>query len=111
MNKKLTICLLTAPLLGLALSAQAQVTFSVGPKAGLNTTSSHFAPDERFASQGVTITSATSYRSGLEVGIIGAIGFGHFLVQPAVLYSQKGFGVEGTQSNVQGIDGTIPAPY
>lgn len=94
-----------------ATTSQAQVTFSVGPKVGLNVATTRFVPDERSFSQGSVTTSNTSYRSGFEAGILGSIGFGHFQVQPAVLYSQKGFDIAGTQSNVISTDGTQPAPY
>jgi hypothetical protein len=95
----------------LALMAQAQVTFRLGPQVGLNVATTRYAPDERYLSYGAVTTSITSYRPGFEAGVLGSIGFGHFLVQPAVLYSQKGFHVRGTQSNVMATDGTIPAPY
>jgi len=111
MNKQFIIYLATGSLLELALSAHAQVTFRVGPKVGLNVTTARFAPNEQLLNQGIVITNNTSYQTGLEVGVIGSIGFSHFLVQPAILYSQKGYRMHGTQSNVQSIDGTIPAPY
>jgi hypothetical protein len=81
MNKHLTNYLFIGSLLGLALRAHAQVTFRVGPTVGLNVTTARFAPNEQLLNQGVTITTNTSYR------------------------------MHGTQSNVQSIDGTIPAPY
>ncbi|MFD1874305.1 hypothetical protein [Hymenobacter bucti] len=101
MNKHLTTYLAIGSLLGLALRAHAQVTFRVGPKAGLNVTTARFAPDEQLLNQGVTITTNTSYRPGLEVGVGGAIGFGHFLVQPAVLYSQQAINDQIRLSNQQ----------
>jgi len=67
-----------------ATAAQAQVTFGIGPKVGYNLVSVRYrdaaAPDQR-----------AGYRSGLETGLMASIGFGHFAVQPAVLYSQRGF--------------------
>jgi hypothetical protein len=93
----------------LALSAQAQVTFRVGPRVGLNIATTRFAPDESYP--GAVTTSRTSARPGFEAGVVASLGFGHFQLQPAVLYSQKGFHVQGTQSNVIGTDGTQPAPY
>jgi hypothetical protein len=85
MNKHLIPYLALGSLLELALRAHAQVSSRVGPKVGLSVTIACFAPNEQLLHQGVTITTNTSYRPGLEVGVIGAIGFGHFLVQPALL--------------------------
>ena len=111
MTNRFTISFFTGTFALLTLSAQAQISFSVGPRVGLNVATTRFAPNEQFRNQGVVITSSTSSRPGFEVGVMGSMGFGHFRVQPAVLYSQKGFHVQGTESNVIGTDGTQPAPY
>jgi hypothetical protein len=66
----------------LALMAQAQVTFRMGPKVGLNIATTRSAPDERFISYGAVTTSITSYRPGFEVGVLGSNGFGHFSTTP-----------------------------
>lgn len=109
MNKPIITFLLFAGLGGLTRTAQAQLALSVGPRVGLTLATTRFAPDERYP--GVVTTSITSARPGLELGVVGSLSFGHWLVQPAVLYSQKGFHVQGTRSNVISTDGTIPAPY
>ena len=79
---------LTAGLLLLVATAQAQVTFSVGPRVGLNLANVPFKDQYR--------TYRTTARAGLEAGLVANVGFGHFAVQPAVLYSQKGFAVADT---------------
>ncbi len=62
--------------------AHAQVHLSYGPKVGYNLATTDF---KNFPN------STTSYRSGLEAGIMGSAAIGHFALQPAVLYSQKGY--------------------
>lgn len=70
----------------LAGTAQAQTTFSIGPRVGLNISSAHF-PN----------TSLPSYpsRAGLEAGLTSTVQFGHFAVQPSLLFSQKGYRTSG----------------
>ena len=66
----------------LAGTAHAQATFSVGPRLGGSVTSAHF-PEE----------SRASYESrlGFEAGLLGNLQFGHFAVQPSLLFSQRGY--------------------
>ena len=66
----------------LAATAHAQTTFSVGPRVGLNLSTVHL-PE----------TYADSYysRAGFEAGLTGSVQFGHFALQPSVLFSQKGY--------------------
>jgi hypothetical protein len=71
----------------LAGTAQAQATFSVGPRVGLNVSRVHFPVDYR--------TSSTS-RAGFEAGLTSNIQFGHFALQPSLLFSQKGNGSSGS---------------
>lgn len=84
MPKSSFLALLTASLALAATAAQAQVTFGIGPKVGYNLANVRYrdadAPGQR-----------ADYRSGLEAGAMAALGWGHFAVQPAVLYSQRGF--------------------
>jgi hypothetical protein len=70
----------------LAGTAHAQATFSVGPRVGLNMSTLHFPVDYR--------TSSTS-RAGFEAGLTGNVQFGHFALQPSLLFSQKGSGSSG----------------
>jgi len=66
----------------LATTAQAQATFSVGPRLGGNSTSAHFSE-----------TYGASYESrlGFEAGLLGNLQLGHFAVQPSLLFSQRGY--------------------
>ena len=75
--------LFVATSLLLASSAQAQTTFSIGPRVGLNVATANF----RYKS--------SSRHAGLEVGLTGNLQLGHFAVQPSVLFSQKGYQSRG----------------
>jgi hypothetical protein len=81
-------------LLGLACvigSVQAQTTFSLGPQVGLNVTTATYSHN------GVSFYDLrTAPLSRLEAGLVATMGSGHFLLQPALLYSQKGFVLKGT---------------
>ena len=78
--------------LGLLLSttALAQTKWSVGPQFGLTYSTASFKK------YGTPFT--TTYRVGFEAGIQAAVAFGHFALQPALLYSQLGFGIDNTRS-------------
>jgi hypothetical protein len=71
----------------LAGTAQAQTTFSVGPRIGLNVSTIHLSAD-----YGVPSTS----RAGFEAGVTSNIQLGHFALQPSVLFSQKGYDSSGS---------------
>jgi hypothetical protein len=87
MNKAFTLSLLTGSLLLTASVARAQVSFSIGPKVGYNRTSGNFEyPNQDY------LKVTNSSRSGVEAGVVAQLGLAkHWAVQPAVLYSQKGF--------------------
>ena len=87
MTKQLTTSLLAGGLGLLTVSAQAQVRFSVGPQVGLNAATIHFTDPQTFPS---------SFRTGFAAGLLGNVCWGHFALQPAVLFSQKGYHLEGT---------------
>lgn len=91
MRPKLASLLLAGGLLLLASAAQAQATFALGPRLGLNVSSAPFKDDER--------SYATSSRLGVEAGLAADIRFGHFALQPALLYSQKGFTINDTYTS------------
>ena len=87
MNK----CLLLATMLFSAASvAQAQVRFSIGPQAAYNLASVNYSYDNGSA------TYTTSYRSGFAAGVTADIGLGHFAIQPAVQFAQKGYNLTTT---------------
>jgi hypothetical protein len=73
--------LLASGLFLLATTAQAQVTFAIGPTVGLTLAKARASNDD----------FPNTYRPGLEAGLLAAIGCGHFAVQPALLFSQKGY--------------------
>ncbi|OWP64421.1 hypothetical protein CDA63_03320 [Hymenobacter amundsenii] len=77
---------LTAATLLSATLAQAQMTVQVGPRVGLNVATAPFKDRRQ--------TYDTKFQSGVEAGVEVALGFGHLSVQPALVYSQKGFQIE-----------------
>ncbi|WP_324671540.1 outer membrane beta-barrel protein [Hymenobacter sp. GOD-10R] len=61
--------------------------FSLGPRVGVQQTSQkNYYPDDLYGQ-----LQGSTPRYGLQAGIVGSIQCGHFAIQPAVLYSQKGF--------------------
>lgn len=84
----------------LAGTAQAQATFSIGPRVGFNAATTHFADDEQGRS--------FSLRPGIEAGLMGNLQMGHFAFQPGVLFSQKGY---NTTSSAFGLTVYGPARY
>lgn len=64
----------------LALTAQAQTTFSIGPRMGLNLSSEYVARQ----------ANSPGYRAGVEAGILAIVEHEHWVFQPALLYSQMG---------------------
>lgn len=87
MNKQLITRLLTGSLFLLAPVTQAQVRVNIGPQVALNRSTIRFKEPQYFPS---------SYRTGFEAGLVSTIAWGHFALQPAVLYAQKGYHVAGT---------------
>lgn len=81
-----TVIPLTAAFLLSAVFAQAQMTVQVGPRVGLNVATAPF--------KGKRQTYDTKFQSGVEAGVAVALGFGHLTVQPALVYSQKGFQID-----------------
>lgn len=91
MMPKPSSLLLAGGLLLLASAAQAQVTFALGPRLGLNVSSAPFKDEKR--------SYTTHNRLGAEAGFVANIGFGHFALQPGLLYSQKGFSINDTYTS------------
>lgn len=85
MKTNATLFCLASGLL-LAATAQAQTSFRIGPRVGLNVATAHF-PDA-----GPTYTS----RAGFEAGLTSSVQRGHFALQPSLLFSQKGYGSAGS---------------
>lgn len=82
-----TPALLVAGLL-LAAGAQAQTSFSIGPRVGLYASTIHYSDDAS--------SSPTSWRTGFEAGLTSNVQFGHFALQPSVLFTQRGYGTHGS---------------
>ncbi|UOQ96823.1 PorT family protein [Hymenobacter sp. 5317J-9] len=64
--------------------AQSQTNVSIGPTIGLNVSTAPYSERR---------TYTTTYTTGLEAGVVASINQGHFALQPALLISQKGFGI------------------
>jgi hypothetical protein len=94
MKNLFSAIVLTAGLAGVATTAQAQTTFSIGPRLGLNmATVATSGPDTR------DVDAKNTF--GAQVGVTANVGFGeHFAFQPSVLFAQKGFKTSesGTES-------------
>ncbi|GAB3857573.1 hypothetical protein GCM10028822_31510 [Hymenobacter terrigena] len=72
----------------LAGTVQAQVRVSVGPQLGGNISATPYATYYR--PDGYHTTA----RTGVEVGALASISTGHWALQPALLFSQKGFRID-----------------
>ncbi|RSK44722.1 porin family protein [Hymenobacter perfusus] len=87
MNKTFSPILFASALVLAATSAHAQSSFRIGPKVGINQSFGRF---EYPGNDYLKVTNSS--RSGAEAGLVAQVGLGtHWSVQPAVLYSQKGF--------------------
>ena len=71
-------------------TAQAQATFSIGPRVGLTVASARFTTIDR---------PSTQTRPGVEAGLTSTVQLGHFAMQPSLLFSQKGYRSSGYQFN------------
>jgi len=85
---------LAASLLLPTLATHAQTTFSVGPRLGLN-----LAGSTTYHDYDAGRDLATGTQFGGELGVVANLGFGHWAVQPALLYAQRGFTVQDTYSS------------
>jgi hypothetical protein len=70
--------------------ALAQTTFRIGPQVGANTFTTRYEGNPN--AFGSTFRTPT-YKPGVETGIKAVISRKHFAVQPALLYTQKRFGL------------------
>jgi hypothetical protein len=75
----------------LASTAQAQATFSIGPRLGLNTATVHLP---------VNYGGPYTRRTGFEAGLTANVQLGHFAFQPSVLFSQRGYATSGSQITI-----------
>lgn len=72
--------------------------------------SANYKTDDRFATQ-TALTAEVGLRPGFELGVLACLAWDHWQLQPAVLYAQKGFRLQGTQGQTTSTDGVKPAPY
>ena len=84
--------LVTAGLTLFAFSSRAQATFRIGPRVGYILANASITQYDGYTNR--TRPYASTYRGGVEAGLQGVIRKGHFAVQPAVLFSQKGFHID-----------------
>ncbi len=96
MQPKPTITTLFALMLATS-AAQAQATFSIGPRVGFQAVTAPYDDEIRLPFSDRSFKSG--YRTGLEAGVMANFGFGRFAIQPSVLYSQKGNHLETRFTN------------
>ena len=81
---------------GVVMAVPAQAQFSIGPQLGLNRSSSPYEDETR------NRTYNTTARTGVEAGVQASLQLGKWAVQPALLYSQKGFNIDDDATAVSG---------
>lgn len=69
---------------------QAQTSFSFGPRLGGNLSTATFNSLEQASGSGSTFASSRSPLVGVQVGLAASFGQGPWMVQPALVFSQKG---------------------
>jgi len=79
--------------------AQAQTRFSIGPRLGANLSTATFNNLEQSTSSSGTLTSSRTPLLGVQVGMVASIGKGPWMVQPALIFSQKGVRQKATATN------------
>ena len=72
--------------------AQAQAHFSVGPQGGAVGSFSSYSDHNSYSNGGRPYQ--TRYLAGFEAGVAGSLALGHLTVQPALLFSQRGFRID-----------------
>ena len=81
----------------LASPAKAQAKFNIGPQVGAASSISSYSDQANFSNGGRPYQ--TRYLAGFEAGVAGALTFGNLEVQPALLFSQRGFRIEDDYIN------------
>jgi len=97
--------------LGLSLSAaQAQTTFSIGPRVGGGVASGTFTGFDQLTTtpKAGDYTYSRSSVAGYQLGLTASIGSGHLAFQPSLLYTSKGVKQLGSASdNSNGVQSKI----
>lgn len=81
-----------AAVVGLFAAPYAQAQLTIGPRVGANLSTVHFELKEDFDAPEV------KRQLGPQVGLTLNAQFGNWALQPSVLYSQKGFGIDDTRT-------------
>lgn len=89
-----------------AVAAHAQ-RLSIGPTVSVGSSSASYAGTDLVYRNDRAFT--TAYLAGFEAGIQGSLDFQNFAVQPALLYSQKGFRIDDNYLGVALSSGVVPA--
>lgn len=77
-----------------AAPAHAQARLSIGPRVGFNLSGAPYKDERQNKSYD------TTFRPGVEAGLQASAQFGKWAVQPALLYSQKGFNIDDNSTTV-----------
>ncbi len=72
------------------ITSQAQTRISIGPRLGGNLATATFSPIDQAAFPSTNYSSSRGALLGVQVGLAASIGSGHWAVQPALLFTQKG---------------------
>lgn len=73
-----------------AATAHAQTRISIGPRLGGNLATGTFSTIDQSALAGTDYSYSRGSLLGVQVGVAASIGSGHWTVQPALLFTQKG---------------------
>jgi hypothetical protein len=79
--------------------AQAQTSFRFGPQLGGNLSTATFNSLEQVTTGSSTLNSSRMSLLGLQVGLAASIGTGPWMIQPALLFSQKGVRQKATATD------------
>lgn len=70
--------------------AQAQMRISIGPRLGGNLATGTFSTVDQSALAGIDYSYSRGSLLGVQVGVAASIGSGHWALQPALVFTQKG---------------------
>ena len=79
--------------------AQAQISFSFGPRLGGNLSTATFNALEQSTGSSGTLTTSRTPLLGVQVGLAASFGKGPWMVQPALIFSQKGVRQKATATD------------
>lgn len=97
-TKKCTLYFLVL-FLGPTTTVFAQATISVGPKIGANFSGVNY----KGSSDNTAGAYNAKYKLGVEAGLVASINWGHFAVQPAVIYTQHRYQINDDHQEDHGV--------